>query len=130
MVPIGLGVSEELMKMWKVNGRTPSDDKSSHGLWAGGHNFFNWHGYLSRCIVVVISWCLVVNLAGAKVIFQENQRWNIPEGVFFPVFQLFLPFLMQPIMKQWIITWSFRRNTITDRFRTAEIYFHLLFCIH
>ena len=30
------GVSEEKIKMWKVNGRrTPSDGKSSHCLWQG-----------------------------------------------------------------------------------------------
>ena len=32
----GWGVSEEKIKMWKVNGRqTPSDGKSSHCLWQG-----------------------------------------------------------------------------------------------
>ena len=35
----GCGVSEEKIKMRKVNGRrTPSDDKSSHCLWQGGAN--------------------------------------------------------------------------------------------
>jgi hypothetical protein len=37
----GGGVSEEKIKMWKVNGRTPSDDKSSHCL---------WQGELKRCL--------------------------------------------------------------------------------
>ena len=33
---LGWGVSEEKIKMWKVNGwRTPSDGKSSHCLWQG-----------------------------------------------------------------------------------------------
>ena len=33
---IGWGVSEEKIKMWKVNGRrTTSDGKSSHCLWQG-----------------------------------------------------------------------------------------------
>ena len=33
----GWGVSEEKIKMWKVNGqRMPSDGKSSHYLWQGG----------------------------------------------------------------------------------------------
>ena len=32
----GWGISEEKIKMWKVNGRrTPSDGKSSHCLWQG-----------------------------------------------------------------------------------------------
>ena len=35
-VHLAWGVSEEKIKMWKVNGRrTPSDGKSSHCLWQG-----------------------------------------------------------------------------------------------
>jgi hypothetical protein len=35
-ISFGWGVSEEKIKMWKVNGRrTPSDGKSSHCLWQG-----------------------------------------------------------------------------------------------
>ena len=35
-VHLAEGVSEEKIKMWKVNGRqTPSDGKSSHCLWQG-----------------------------------------------------------------------------------------------
>ena len=35
-VSVHLGVSEEKIKMWKVNGqRTPGDGKSSHCLWQG-----------------------------------------------------------------------------------------------
>jgi hypothetical protein len=37
----GWGVSEEKIKMWKVNGRrTPSDGKSSHCLWQGELKMF------------------------------------------------------------------------------------------
>jgi hypothetical protein len=36
LTSFGWGVSEEKIKMWKVNGRrTPSDGKSSHCLWHG-----------------------------------------------------------------------------------------------
>jgi hypothetical protein len=35
-VHLAEGVSEEKIKMWKVNGRrTPSDGKTSHCLWQG-----------------------------------------------------------------------------------------------
>jgi hypothetical protein len=43
----GWEVSEKI-KMWKVNGRqttTPSDDKSSHCLWQGGHK--------NNCAVII-----------------------------------------------------------------------------
>ena len=43
------GVSEEKIKMWKVNGRqTPSDGKSSHCLWQGElTNIYCMHMFFS-----------------------------------------------------------------------------------
>ena len=39
----GWGVSEEKIKMWKVNGRRmPSDGKSSHCLWQGELKIGHW----------------------------------------------------------------------------------------
>jgi hypothetical protein len=45
----GWAVSEEKIKMWKVNGRrTPSDGKSSHCLWQGELKLEFYQGKRSR----------------------------------------------------------------------------------
>ena len=55
----GWGVSEEKIKMWKVNGRrTPNDGKSSHCLWQG--ELKNLKGKLrkKKFFFICFSWCI------------------------------------------------------------------------
>jgi hypothetical protein len=79
----GWGVSEEKIKMWKVNGRwTPSDGKSLHYLWQGElkrtimrkKNVFisYWTNQNKYIMVNKITWKVI------KCICQQHHNENIP----------------------------------------------------
>jgi hypothetical protein len=62
----GWGVSEEKIKMWKVNGRrTPSDGKSSHCLWQGELKMIELKIYMSSL------WMMSYN---ADIFFYTDQK--------------------------------------------------------
>ena len=72
----GQKVSEEKIKMWKVNGRwTPSDAKNSHCLWQGELKtfFYCWsiahkdNHFARNCINIKIWW---------KIKMQKIWIWN------------------------------------------------------
>ena len=55
---LGWGVSEEKIKMWKVNGRqTPSDGKSSHYLWHGKLKIRKKHTCIFIHIILTMDKC-------------------------------------------------------------------------
>ena len=52
----GQEVSEEKIKMWKVNERrTPSDDKGSHCLWQGELKICYFFHYVNKMLIIQIS---------------------------------------------------------------------------
>ena len=65
---IGFAVSEEKIKMWKVNGRwTPSDGKSSHCLWQGERKMNTGYKFLRKKIskksaYILSTWYSVLRL--------------------------------------------------------------------
>jgi hypothetical protein len=67
----GWGVSEEKIKMWKVNGRwMPSDGKSSHCLWQGELKRFQYYWIHCKSIFWKVNGEYMFQMSKSNLVFS------------------------------------------------------------